>query len=108
MPAIQVPAKVLVTGANGFIAAWITKYLLEGGYSVRGTVRTQEKAAYLKALFKDAIDSGRLEYYNVPDFLVPGAFDEAVKDTDAIIHTATPVTLKAGDPEGKRQLASSS
>ncbi|KAI0826050.1 NAD-binding protein [Irpex lacteus] len=99
MPAIQAPATVLVTGANGFIAAWIVKYLLENGYSVRGTVRNKEKAAYFTTLYKDAVDSGRLEYYTVPDFLTAGAFDEAVKGVDAIIHTATPVTLKADDPE---------
>lgn len=104
MPAIQAPATVLVTGANGFIAAWIVKYLLENGYSVRGTVRNKEKAAYFTTLYKDAVDSGRLEYCTVPDFLAPGAFDEAVKGVDAIIHTATPVTLKADDPEGKPHL----
>ncbi|KAL3695419.1 hypothetical protein R1sor_009495 [Riccia sorocarpa] len=30
---------VVVTGANGFIAAWIVKQLLQRGYNVRGTVR---------------------------------------------------------------------
>lgn len=29
-----------------------------------------------------------------------GAFDEAVKGVDAILHTASPVILKADDPEG--------
>ncbi|KAI0088336.1 NAD-binding protein [Irpex rosettiformis] len=99
MPAIQAPATVLVTGANGFIAMWITKYLLDKGYFVRGTVRNKEKAAYPTSLFKKAVEAGRLDYYVVPDFLTPGAFNEAVKGVDAIIHTATPVTLKADDPE---------
>lgn len=30
----------------------------------------------------------------------PGAFDEAVKDVDAAIHTASPVGLPEGDPSG--------
>ncbi len=30
----------LVTGGSGFLASWIEKYLLEGGYKVRGTVRS--------------------------------------------------------------------
>ena len=52
MPAIT-SGKVLVTGANGFIAGWITKHLLENGFSVRGTVRSAQKAEALQALFSD-------------------------------------------------------
>jgi nucleoside-diphosphate-sugar epimerase len=32
------PSKpVLVTGATGYVASWIVRYLLEDGYVVRGT-----------------------------------------------------------------------
>ena len=34
-------SKVLVTGANGYIAIWLVAMLLEKGYSVRGTVRSE-------------------------------------------------------------------
>lgn len=51
MPAIS-SGKVLVTGANGFVAAWVAKELLEHGFSVRGTVRSESKAAYLREYFK--------------------------------------------------------
>lgn len=44
MPAVQPPSKVLVTGANGYIAVWLVKSLLEKGYAVRGTVRSADKA----------------------------------------------------------------
>ena len=30
---------VCVTGASGYIASWIVKFLLEHGYTVRATVR---------------------------------------------------------------------
>jgi nucleoside-diphosphate-sugar epimerase len=53
MPAVQPPAKVLVTGANGYIAAWVVKALLEEGYSVRGTARSEEKGKHLKKLFSE-------------------------------------------------------
>ncbi len=43
--------KILVSGANGFIAVWIIKHLLESGYGVRGTVRRHEKAKHLHTLF---------------------------------------------------------
>ena len=51
MPAIT-SGKVLVTGANGYIAVWIVKSLLEAGFSVRGTVRSESKAGHLHELFK--------------------------------------------------------
>lgn len=34
-----------------------------------------------------------------------GAYDEAVKDVDAIIHAASPVVLKYNDPQGSESLA---
>ena len=52
MPAIT-SGKVLVTGANGFIAAWVVKKLLEKGYTVRGTVRSEAKGTHLKEIFKE-------------------------------------------------------
>lgn len=51
MPAIQ-SGKVLVTGANGYIALWVVKSLLEKGFSVRGTVRSEAKVTHLKETFK--------------------------------------------------------
>ncbi|HCB38252.1 MAG TPA: diaminohydroxyphosphoribosylaminopyrimidine deaminase, partial [Gammaproteobacteria bacterium] len=33
---------VLVTGASGYIANWIIKYLLEEGCTVHGTVRNPD------------------------------------------------------------------
>ena len=56
---------VLVTGANGFIAVWILKYLLERSFSVRGTVRSERKGAYLRELFKSFGD--KLEIVVVED-----------------------------------------
>ncbi|TFK38824.1 hypothetical protein BDQ12DRAFT_666053 [Crucibulum laeve] len=44
-------SKVLVTGANGFIAMGIIRSLLEQEYSMRGAVRTKEKSALLEELF---------------------------------------------------------
>ncbi|KAF8545718.1 hypothetical protein OG21DRAFT_1518540 [Imleria badia] len=43
MPAVQPPAKVLVSGATRYIAAWVMQNLLERGYAVRGTARSVAK-----------------------------------------------------------------
>lgn len=53
MPAINSGSKVLVSGANGYIAIWIVRILLERGYAVRGIVRSAEKGAHLTNIFKD-------------------------------------------------------
>ena len=47
MPALHPPAKVLVTGANGFVGCWVVYQLLEAGYAVRAAVRTSDKARTL-------------------------------------------------------------
>ena len=39
---------VLVTGASGFVGKWVVIELLKGGYRVRGTVRTEAKAAQVR------------------------------------------------------------
>ena len=90
MPPVAAPAKVLVSGANGFIAVWVVKDLLDAGYTVRGTVRSEAKGSHLLKTFKSAVDAGKLELIVVPDITEPGAFNEAVKGVDAIEHTASP------------------
>ncbi|KAJ7617968.1 D-lactaldehyde dehydrogenase [Roridomyces roridus] len=92
MPAIQ-SGKILVSGANGFIAAWVVRALLEQGFSVRGTVRSADRCSHLRTTFAEYGD--KFELLVVPDITQEGAFDEAVKGVDAIEHTASPFHLRA-------------
>ncbi|KAJ7162509.1 NAD-P-binding protein [Mycena filopes] len=96
MPAIS-NGKVLVTGANGFVAAWVVRSLLEEGFAVRGTVRSAEKGDHLRETF--ASFGERFELVVVPDIAKDGAFDEAVRGVDAIEHTASPFHFHADDPD---------
>ena len=118
MPAIT-SGKVLVTGANGYIAVWIVKSLLEANFAVRGTVRSESKAAYLRSYFKSSGD--KFEVVVVPDMtkarflriticrrsllthfwlcFQDDAFAEHVKDVDAIAHTASPFHMNTIEPE---------
>jgi nucleoside-diphosphate-sugar epimerase len=98
MVAIAPPAKVLVTGANGYLAVWVVKKYLEEGYSVRGTVRSLIKSAFLVDKFSSYGD--RFELVVVEDITKDGAFDEAVKGVDVIAHTASPFNFKATNPDG--------
>lgn len=99
MVAIPPPAKVLVTGANGYLAVWVVKKYLEAGYSVRGTVRSLSKSAFLKDKFGH-YGNDRFELVVVEDITKDGAFDEAVRGVDAIAHTASPFHFNFKSPDG--------
>lgn len=77
MHAITPGAKVLVTGANGFLAIHVVKAFLEHGYSVRGTVRSEAKGLHLHKIFSSYGD--KFETFIVEDitqvdrFTVSGA-----------------------------------
>ena len=66
MPVVS-QGKVLVTGANGFVAGWIVKDLLEHGFAVRATVRSLDKADKLKAVLAPTYGD-RLQFVVVSDF----------------------------------------
>lgn len=74
MPAVT-SGKVLVTGVNGFIAVWVAKTLLDAGFSVRGTVRSESKAGHLRTLFASAGDKFEVvivdDITKVRPFLLP-------------------------------------
>ncbi|KAK6995944.1 hypothetical protein R3P38DRAFT_2800285 [Favolaschia claudopus] len=93
---IATTGKVLVSGANGFLAVWVVRAFLENGYAVRGAVRSADKGVHLRKIFKEYRE--KFEVVEVPDITKEGAFDEAVKGVDAIAHTASPYHFKADDP----------
>lgn len=64
MPTVE-QGKVLVTGANGYIAMHVVDQLLKAGFSVRGTVRSESKIKYIQDYFKSYAD--KLELVIVPD-----------------------------------------
>ncbi len=85
---------ILVTGSTGFIGANVVYEALEAGYKVRGTSRSKESAAKLE----DRLNHNpNYSTAIVPDVQREGAWDEAVKDCDAIIHMATDTSFES-DP----------
>jgi nucleoside-diphosphate-sugar epimerase len=87
---------VLITGATGFLGFRVLLLALQQGYQIRAAVRSEAKAAKLlsnpalKALNRDS----QLSFVTVPDFLVSGAFDEAIKGVKYVIHVASPIPRK--------------
>lgn len=96
MSATSQPTKVLLTGANGFIAVEILKVLLRRGYDVVGIVRSESKTTYLRRKFND---SKHLSFAIVKDITLPGAFDEVIRQNafDAVLHTSSPFTYNVTD-----------
>ena len=90
------PATICVTGAGGFIASWLVKYLLERGYNVRGTIRG-DPPAHLTSL---PHAKERLTLYKA-DLLTPGSFDHAFAGCDGVFHTASPFFFQTKDPENE-------
>ncbi|KAG8809845.1 methylglyoxal reductase (NADPH-dependent) gre2, partial [Serendipita sp. 399] len=91
MSAIQAPALVLVTGGTGFLGAAVVLRLLQDGFSVRAAIRSESKLSLFNNRFQEEIDTGKLTFSVVPDMTVSGAFHEAVKGVDAIVHSASPL-----------------
>ncbi|KAF8324554.1 uncharacterized protein EI90DRAFT_3129739 [Cantharellus anzutake] len=95
MPAISAPAKILVTGASGYVGAWVVKVLVDRGYSVLATTRYKEEGEFLVRRFPSY--KGKVEYTIIPDIQKAGAFDEAVRHVEGIVHCATPVRFTFKD-----------
>ncbi|KAG6852877.1 hypothetical protein C0991_008390 [Blastosporella zonata] len=97
MPSVEPGSLVIVTGVNGHIASATALRLLQKGYRVRGTVRSERSAGYVK---KELASFGNnFEIAVVPDIVAPGAFADAIKGASAIVHVASPVTMDAKKPE---------
>ncbi len=89
--------KVLVTGASGFIAKHIVRELLNTGYEVRGSVRSDRRRAELDALFgPDAIE------YVTLDLSLDEGWSAALNGVDVLIHTASP--FPAAEPKDRNEL----
>lgn len=90
---------ILVTGASGFIGAHIVEQLLTTtNYTIRGTVRNASDASKTSHLTSFPHAPSRLELISA-DLLTEGAFDDAARECDAVIHTASPYTLTVKDPQ---------
>ena len=86
--------KILVTGASGYLAAWIVRELLAKGYIVHGTVRTLSDREKLQHLFRLQHQFPNQLKLFTADLLVPYSFDDAMSGCSMVIHTASPYFLE--------------
>lgn len=90
---------VLITGATGHLGFRALRYALDAGYTVRAAVRSEAKAEAIRSnsALTPKEKASPLSFTIVPDILVPGAYDEAVKDVKYIIHIASPLPENVKD-----------
>lgn len=94
MAVIDLSKPVCVTGASGYIASWIVKYLLDKGHTVHATVRNSNKTSSVAHLWKAAENApGTLKLFDA-DLMSPGSFKAAVEGCELVIHTASPFVIK--------------
>jgi nucleoside-diphosphate-sugar epimerase len=88
---------VMVTGANGYVASWLVKYLLEEGLTVHAAVRNpndEKKIGHLKEVATNS--KGTIKFFK-SDLLTPGSYKEAMEGCELVYHTASPFTLDVKD-----------
>ena len=90
---------VLVTGANGYVASWLVKKLLEEGVTVHAAVRNSEDEEKMKHLLKMGEESKGIIKFFESDLLKPGSYDDAIKGCELVYHTASPFTTNFKDPQ---------
>lgn len=88
---------VLVTGANGYVALWLVKRLLDAGFRVHATVRDLSDGAKTKVL-SELVPAGsdQLRIFEA-DLLREGSFSDAMEGCDCVFHTASPFMLQVRD-----------
>ncbi|XP_074310563.1 phenylacetaldehyde reductase-like [Silene latifolia] len=90
--------KVCVTGANGYIASWIIKLLLDRGYIVHGTVRSLDDPSKTAHLLELDGAKDRLKFFEA-SLSEEGSFDAAIDGCIGVFHSASPVKIAAPNPE---------
>ena len=91
--------KVLVTGATGFIGLHCIKQLLDRGYSVNGTLRSQDRQAeVLDSLERNNTPTRHLSLFEV-DLNRDSGWNSAIRDCNYVLHVASPFVLTDEDED---------
>ena len=94
--------KVLVTGANGYLGSHIVQQLLDKQYVVHAAVRDANSSRVRHLLDLPGAQE-RLKPFSIGD-LTTATFEECMDGCAAVFHTATPLNVKFGSHDGKRDI----
>mgnify|MGYP005665480589 FL=1 len=99
MDKIDLSKPVLVTGANGYVASWLVKKLLDKGFNVHAAIRNpddKEKIAHLEEASNAS--KGSIKFF-ATNLLLPGSYKKAMEGCSLVYHTASPFTIDVKDPQ---------
>lgn len=99
MKTIDKTKPVLVTGANGYVASWLVKKLLDEGLTVHAAVRNpdnEKKISHLKKLAEGS--QGTLKFFT-GDLMKPGSYKQGMEGCELVYHTASPFTSNYKDAQ---------
>ncbi|XP_062173274.1 phenylacetaldehyde reductase-like [Alnus glutinosa] len=91
---------VCVTGASGYIASWLVKFLLQRGYAVRASVRDPNDPKKTNHLLELDGAKERLHLFKA-NLLEEGSFNSAIEGCECVFHTASPFYNDAKDPQAE-------
>ena len=99
MDKIDLSKPVLVTGANGYVASWLVKKLLDKGFKVHAAVRNPDDKAKIAHLEEASnVSEGSIKFFS-SDLLIPGSYKKAMEGCSIVYHTASPFTIDVKDPQ---------
>ncbi|EED21148.1 NAD dependent epimerase/dehydratase, putative [Talaromyces stipitatus ATCC 10500] len=85
--------RVLVTGANSYLASNIIDLLLSLGYHVRGTIRAEKP--WLDEYFTSKYGTGKFESVIVPDVTHKESLVKVLGDISGVLHVASDLSFSA-------------
>lgn len=91
---------VLVTGGNGYVAIHCILQLLQQGYAVRTTIRSEKREAEVTGMLKAAgvDDFSRLSFVTA-DLMQDAHWKEAMEGCSYVLHVASPIFLELPETE---------
>ncbi|XVF33502.1 hypothetical protein REPUB_Repub17cG0174100 [Reevesia pubescens] len=91
---------VCVTGGTGYIASWLVMKLLQHGYFVRATIRSNPTDSKIDISYLTNLAGGaeRLQIINA-DLNQPDSFEAAIQGCMGVFHVAHPMDVKGKEPE---------
>lgn len=94
---------VLVTGGSGYLAVWCIVKLLEAGYRVRTTIRSQKRENEVREMVKTGGATKADEIsFAIADLSKEDGWKEAVEGCTYVLHVASP--FPAGSPKHEDDL----
>ncbi|UZJ51276.1 hypothetical protein CBS101457_000596 [Exobasidium rhododendri] len=95
MSALKSGEKVLITGSTGWLGSHVSNQALSAGLNIKLAIRDEAKAKDLINALEAIHGKGHIETVIVKDFGEDGAYDEAIKGVQGIVHVASDVSFSS-------------